>query len=392
MPNTFAAHLAEVRAHYAARDYNLAYRRLLDAAIETRQPHIFKAVLAYADWLEAHEAAPLETATSKALDVLAQIESAGVADMPTGSPHILSVQNLSKRYASGAFSLSDVSLELNEGGIIGLVGENGNGKTTLLRLLATELRPDSGTIRYPFISDADDDYDLKTRLIYIEQRIPKWWGSLMDNLQFALAHYGLHGGDNLLWAQLMIARLGLRPFRNHTWARLSSGYRTRFELAKTLLRQPKILLLDEPLANLDILSQQTILQDLRFMARSITAPFGMLLSSQHIYEVEKVSDSIIFLKNGKPQYGGMPVAEGEAVPQAAAPLIYELEISGRREDLEQAFKDTGLMSLHFNGGVFIAQFSGGTAEGDVLNALAGSGIGLLYLRNITHSSRRFFLN
>ena len=352
-------------------------------------------MLAYADWLDTDASAQAPTTVAaKALELLTQIEAAGPAKQAQPvNTQLLSVTDLSKRYASGRFSLSGVNLELDAGGIIGLVGENGNGKTTLLRLLATELKPDSGTIRYPFIRDAEDEYDLRTRLVYIEQRIPQWWGSLMDNLQFTLAHYGLKGEDNLLWAEMMIARLGLRPFRQLTWNRLSSGYRTRFELAKTLLRQPRILLLDEPLANLDILSQQTILQDLRYMARSAVAPFGMLLSSQHIYEVEKVSDRIIFLKDGKPQYSAPADAEAvEAAVASGAPLIYELEALCTREALAAAFSRLIVQGISFNGGVFIVQFAPGMAEGDVLRALADADIPLQYLRNISASSRRFFLN
>ncbi len=385
----------EVRAHYAAGDYALAHRRLLDAALDTRRPAIFREVLSYADWLDAHpDAAQTVEAADKAMTLLDKIETAGAASAgQNAGAHLLSITNLGKRYEQGNFSLQDVNLELDAGGIIGLVGENGNGKTTLLRLIATELKPDTGAIRYPFIRDAEDDYDLRTRLVYIEQRIPRWYGSLMDNLQFTLAHYGLHGEGNLLWAELMIARLGLRPFRKLTWNRLSSGYRTRFELAKTLLRQPRILLLDEPLANLDILSQQTILQDLRYMARSAVAPFGMLLSSQHIYEVEKVSDRIIFLKAGKPQYSApADAAAVEAAVAAGAPLMYELEAPCSRDALAAAFGGLKVEGISFNGGVFIVQFAGGTGEGDVLRALADAGIPLQYLRNISASSRRFFLN
>lgn len=385
---------AEARAHYAAGDYGLAYRRLLDAALDTRQPVIFREVLAFADWLDAHpDSAQTADAGEKAGSLLDKIERAGNAAPAATGKQLLSVSSLGKRYAKGAFALSDVSLELDAGGIIGLVGENGNGKTTLLRLLAGELAPDSGAIRYPFVRDAEDEYDLKTRLVYIEQRIPRWWGSLMNNLQFALVHYGITGEDNHLWAEMMIARLGLRPYRQLSWNRLSSGYRTRFELAKTLLRQPRILLLDEPLANLDILSQQTILQDLRYLSRSAVSPFGMLLSSQHIYEVEKVSDRIIFLKNGKPQYSAPADAEAtEEAVASGAPLVYELEAACPRGALEAAFGALSVQGLSFNGGVYIAQFAPGTREADVLRALADAGIPLQYLRNISASSRRFFMN
>lgn len=388
----------EIRSYYRSGDHGLAYRRLIDAALDTRKPAVFRELLTYADWLETHpgpEQVP-ETA-AKALLLLDRIEAAGMAsETESRVTQLLGVHALSKQYANSAFALRDVSFGLEAGEIIGLVGENGNGKTTLLRLLARELRPDSGLIEYPFVRNTGDDYDLKTRLVYIEQRIPRWRGSLMDNLQFTLAHYGMRGEDNRLLAEVMLARLGLRAFRNHTWNRLSSGYRTRFELAKTLLRQPRILLLDEPLANLDIISQQTILQDLRYLARSPVAPFGMLLSSQHIYEVEKVSDRIIFLRQGAPQYtDAAPATTGAAAPdqpQDAAALIYELEAAIEKDTLIAAFKGLDLSGIQYNGGVFILRFGGGTTGPQVLRALADARIPLRYLRDISASSRRFFLD
>lgn len=96
-----------------------------------------------------------------------------------------------------------------------------------------------------------------------------------------------------------MALMGLRPFRKHDWKDLSSGYNMRFELARMLLRKPELLLIDEPLANLDILAQQVILDDFRNIEKSPFRPLGIILSSQQQYEVEKTSDYVIILKNGK---------------------------------------------------------------------------------------------
>lgn len=267
---------------------------------------------------------------------------------------------------------------------MGLVGENGNGKTTLLRLIAGELKADKGKVAYPFAA-AQDEYALKSKLIYIEQRIPRWHGSLMDNLIYTTAHYHENWKDHRLWAEIMIARLGLRPYRNLTWGRISSGYRTRFELAKTLLRRPKLLLLDEPLANLDIVAQQTILQDLKYMANSLSAPFAMILSSQHIYEVEKVSDSILFLKQGAAQWDKKNQADSDSS------LILELEVDVNRETLKNALSPLNLQKIQYNGGVFLVHFSSNHSGAQVLSELAKHEVEVHYFRNISQSSRRFFI-
>lgn len=385
MSYTYEARLREVREHYAARDYSLAHRRLLDVVLETGHLPLFHETLAYEDWLDAGEShAVSEEGATRALELLKKAAVHAPREVPQPSC-ILSTIDLGKKYARGGFTLQKVNLQLDAGHIIGLVGENGNGKTTLLRLIAGELEPDSGRTEYHFHPRSDDRYTLRSRLVYIEQRIPRWYGSLADNLRFVLAQHGVFGDENEARAELMVARLGLRPYRHLSWNRISSGYRTRFEIAKALLRRPQVLLLDEPLANLDIVAQQTLLQDLRFMAGSLTQPFGMLLSSQHIYEVEKVSDSIIFLKKGTPQYRG---AEAET---SAAPLIIELETSASREELAAALAGLPLHNLQNNGGVFLLEFSTDAAAPAVLGALAAAALDVTYLRNISHSSRRFFL-
>lgn len=93
-------------------------------------------------------------------------------------------------------------------------------------------------------------------------------------------HYGYTGQHNELIVLMMIARMGLWPFKNLNWAELSSGYKMRFELARTLLRKPEIMLLDEPLANLDVLAQQVVLEDIKSIAKSATNPIAVVLSLQ----------------------------------------------------------------------------------------------------------------
>ncbi|HYG16195.1 MAG TPA: ATP-binding cassette domain-containing protein, partial [Bacteroidia bacterium] len=234
----FEAHLKEVHTWYNSGDTSLALRRLTDSAIETQNVSVFAETIRFYEWLEGKKETPQDETREKAFSLLEKISNAGVksADVGISAPNkILTVKNVHKQYSNSGFKIKNLNFNLNDRQITGLVGENGNGKTTLLRLLAAELKPDSGTINYDF-SPRADQYDLRAKLIYIEQRIPRWYGTLMDNLKFVLPYYGIKGDNNHLWAEIMIARLGLRPYRHLTWSRLSSGYRTRFELAKTLLR------------------------------------------------------------------------------------------------------------------------------------------------------------
>ncbi len=377
----FKERLHEVAQYYQSNDYHLGLRRLLDAALETRSPQIFEKVISFCEQSEHNGQAVLQDA----MNLLASIEQAGAPVAATTHGSVIAAKGITKHYRKGNFRLAPVDVELHRGEIIGLVGENGNGKTTLLRILVGELAADKGEVKYTLNAQAKNLYEQRTRLAFIPQRIPRWWGTLTDNLQFAARHYGITGKENMLWVEMIIARLGLRPYKNLSWNTISSGYRTRFEIARTLLRQPEVLLLDEPLANLDILSQQTILQDLRFLALSQTNPMAVVLSSQQIYEVEKVSDKIVFLKQGSPIYQDLKKSD-----ESDEKILFEIETGATRDELFTLFSSLAMEQISFNGGVYIVSFSGGTTTSSVIQAMSGAGFEITYFRNISKSSRRFF--
>jgi ABC-2 type transport system ATP-binding protein len=203
-------------------------------------------------------------------------------------------------------------LRLHTGELTGIVGENGNGKTTLLRIVAGDLAIDSGLLRYPAIPAAAGDwYQIKQHLAFIPQNLRAWRGKLKDNLHFAAANHGIFGNENEEAVDFIIHRLGLTRYRNAVWSEISSGYKLRFELAKALVWRPKILILDEPLANLDINAKLLFMQDLRLLAGSLRHPMAILMSSQQLHEIERVVDNILFLKEGKMLYNGKVAAFGQ---------------------------------------------------------------------------------
>ena len=213
---------------------------------------------------------------------------------------------------------------------------------------------------------------------------------MFENLQFTAASYGYSPEENKLFVELIIARLDLRKYRHHFWKDLSSGYKMRFELARMLLRKPKILLIDEPLANLDILAQQTVLEDFKAIAKSPFRPLGIILSSQQLYEVEKTSDQVIFLKNGVQKNLHHKSTNNEGVSEALN-LVIEFESEWNQNQLNEAFSDK-LISIKFNGGTYIATFSSDVSAFDFLKIITEKQIPLQYFRNISKSTRRFFVS
>ena len=377
----FEKQFREVQELLEFNDFNQTIKRVIDFTLDTENIDFYTKTNEFLNWLDHNEKEDedkktrLKTLLDELHDFLGKKEC-------HNHQTIISVKNLQKVY-NASFGLGPINLDIKTGEIIGLVGENGNGKTTLLRSLCGELHPTSGTINYQF--QYDDLYDLRTKLVYIPQRTDTWRGSMYENLEFTASCYGYSPEENNLVVDLVITRLGLRKFRNHYWNNLSSGYKMRFELARMLLRKPKILLIDEPLANLDILAQQTILDDFRNIANSAFRPIAIVLSSQQLYEVEKTSNQVVFLKRGSQK-------NLNAENDVAKNCIIEFESSLNLSDLKQAFIALEVISLEQNGGTFIATFPEKIQMNDFLKVVINQSIPMTYMRNISNSTRRFFVN
>lgn len=388
----FEQRLQAIAFHYQQGDISLGYRRLMDAALDTQNKVLYDDMTNFTDWLETTKPSDAE-AWAKASSLLEKIQQIGVSSTQSIGSDILMAKEIKKTYAKGFFSLGPIDISLKRGELVGLVGENGNGKTTLLRILAQELKCDGGTIAY-HLPQQNNQYDLRSQLAYIPQRTPKWYGSLKDNLKFTLSSYGIKGAANESQVLMVIARMGLWNYRNLHWNQLSSGYKMRFELARTLLRCPAVLLLDEPLANLDVMAQQIILEDLKSIANSLSAPMGLILSSQQLYEVEKVSNKVLFLKKGLPMWQENTITASHASidnEESGQELIIEFDTDADRTILQEALGNLSLQKLSFNGGTYIAHFDSSTTMPQVLSALGDGGVNVIYIRNISHSTRRFFV-
>ncbi|MEE1898117.1 ABC transporter ATP-binding protein [Flavobacterium rakeshii] len=380
--NEFEKQYQEILDFLKFEDYPLAVKRIIDFTLDTQETGFYTKTCNLLNWLDNN---PDDNSKKEKLqELLGELHSALVKRPQQIRQNILEASELTKKYSG--FTLGPVNLSLNEGDIIGLVGENGNGKTTLLRSLCGELHPTSGHISYNF--KHEDLYDLRTKLVYIPQRTDTWYGSMMDNLLFTATSYGFSPQESPLVVELVVARLGLRKFRKHKWKDLSSGYKMRFELARMLLRKPKVLLIDEPLANLDILAQQTVLEDFKAIAKSAFRPIGIILSSQQLYEVEKTSDEVIFLKQGIQKN----LKENNEANNTEKHLVIEFESPWSQSKLNDCLLSTGLVSLQFNGGTYIATFNGNVTINHFMKLIIDHNIPVVYMRDISNSTRRFFVS
>lgn len=380
----FQEKITTTATHFQNNDISLGYRSLIDCVLDTQHLPFYKEIIQLTEWKESAAYSENEL-HERVTQLLGHISEFPVNE--TGNNEVLiETTAIKKRYGNQKFAIGPISISIKAGEVWGLVGENGNGKTTLLRILAKDLSYNEGELSVAFEEEAIDEYDLRTKLTYIPQRTPKWFGSLKSNLKFTAAHYGIKGEENELLVLMMIIRFGLWNFRNHQWSELSSGYKMRFELARTFLRAPKILLLDEPLANLDVMAQQLILEDLKSLSQSISNPIGIVLSSQQLFEVEKIADQVLFLSNGSPTFMH-EITEKET----RITTVIELEVTCERPQLTAALSDLVISELSFNGGVYMVTIEGENQMHALMSTLVAHAIEVKYIRNISHSTRRLFL-
>lgn len=377
--------LEEIKSYLDHRDYVLVIRRLLDFSLDTNEPDIIRESIVLS---KAYRQAgmfdgnpvlhpELEAMTNQLLSRLV----AKSEQKPLHTGVLVHAQGISKTYSRGNFSLKPLNLDIHCGQIIGVVGENGNGKTTLLRCLAGQLATDQGVVHYTLLNQPDH-YTIKNHVVFIPQRIPRWYGQLKDNLHFSAALVGVKGEWNTLLVDFMLERFGLTQFAHLTWNQISSGYRTRFEIARILLKRPKVLILDEPLANLDINAQQTLLTDLKFLTKSSFNPMGVLLTSQQLHEVEKIADNVLLIRDGNCVY-----RTGDQIQQQLG-FAFEIEIGNEREALLYALNGFHYQ-MSFNGGNYTITSPVHHVQ-EMLQALVNNGIHIRYYRDITTSTKRLF--
>lgn len=307
------------------------------------------------------------------------------------SDFVVQASALSKVYGRGqfGFKLELPEFEVKFGEITSLVGENGNGKTSLLRILANDLEPTTGTVRYPFLENKGkqpSNYIIKQNIAYIPQELPKWTGKLIDNLHFAAAIHGVRGRQNVEEVDFIINRLGLERYREARWSEISGGFKMRFAVAKALLEGPRLILLDEPLANLDINTQLFFMEDLRYLASSLGAPKAIVLTSQHLHRVETITDNIVFLKDGKPLYNG-PLS---AFAANRKENVFEFGCALPIEALTSMFEHIEYEHLEKLGNNFVVRTPRNIGIKAFLNVFLKEDVPLTYFRDISRSTRKLF--
>jgi nitrate/nitrite transport system ATP-binding protein len=237
----------------------------------------------------------------------------------------LEARELSKSFASGKGTrqvLRSVSLSVETGEFVSIVGAMGSGKSTLLSLLAGLTVPDSGDI----IVDGTPLRGIRPDAAYVFQNyslLP--WFSALENVRLAVgaAFPELSRDEQRQRAMETLERVGLANAAARRPAQLSGGMRQRVALARAFATHPRVLFLDEPFGALDALTRETLQQDLVTMCRNESRSVTTIMITNSVEEAILLSDRIIPILPGPPATLGAAIAVDLPRPRSTAQLAHE---------------------------------------------------------------------
>jgi len=193
-------------------------------------------------------------------------------------------------------AVDGVSLEVGGGEVMGLLGPNGSGKTTILRMLTGYLRPSAGTASVSGLDVVDEPLEVRRRIGYVPEDVPLYdWMRVREFLTFMARLKGLPGRAVPTAVSSVIERLALGSVVRLPIGKLSRGFRQRAAIAQALLNDPDVLVLDEPTNGLD--PRQII--EMRELIRGLAGTHTLLITSHILGEIQKVADRVAILLDGR---------------------------------------------------------------------------------------------
>jgi ABC-2 type transport system ATP-binding protein len=250
---------------------------------------------------------------------------------------MLVIDGLTKTFAaSNRLALDRVSLAVPQGSFTALLGQNGAGKSTLIGILAGTVLPDAGTADINGHSLATRSAELKRSLGIVAQEIAfDPFFTVEETLSLQSGFFGIRkNGD---WIRLLLERLSLWDRRNDPVRDLSGGMKRRLMIAKALVHRPRLLLLDEPTAGVDVQLRKQMHEFLNEMNRE---GMTIILTTHYLEEAEQLCDHVVLLHEGKIL---VDVPRPEFMQLAGKHLLAQLQAQ-RPELLQAAFRTHGLES------------------------------------------------
>lgn len=209
----------------------------------------------------------------------------------------ISISNLTKTYASGTQALKGINLEVEAGDFFALLGANGAGKTTIIGIMTSLVNKTSGKVRV-FDTDIDADFPrAKTFMGVVPQEMNfNMFERVEDIICSQAGYYGIERNKATEYAEVILRKLELWEKRQTQSRTLSGGMKRRLMIARALINKPKLLILDEPTAGVDVELRHTMWEFLKELNANGTT---ILLTTHYLEEVEQMCRQAAIIKNGE---------------------------------------------------------------------------------------------
>jgi len=208
---------------------------------------------------------------------------------------MIQVEHLTRRYG-GLTAVGDVTFHIDRGEIVGLLGHNGAGKTTIMKMMTGFLEPTSGTIRIDALEIGKDTRAIQARIGYLPENCPVYPEmTVIDYLDYQASLHGIPEERRPGAIAAAIRRTVLAEKATQTIQTLSRGYRQRVGVAQAILHQPDIVILDEPTNGLD----PTQILHMRELIRELAKTATVIVSTHILQEVRAVCDRVLILRAGQ---------------------------------------------------------------------------------------------
>ncbi|MCI7547915.1 MAG: ABC transporter ATP-binding protein [Bacteroides sp.] len=252
---------------------------------------------------------------------------------------IVSVKNLSHRY-SVQWAVKDVSFEINEKGVTGLLGSNGAGKSTTMNIICGVLNQTQGDVFINGVNLRENPVEAKKNIGFLPQQPPLYTDLTVGEYLRHAAFLRLVEPDKVDEAvDLALEKCSITHFRDRLIKNLSGGYQQRVGIAQAIVHNPQFVVLDEPTNGLD--PNQIV--DIRNLIRDIAKHHAVLLSTHILSEVQAICDNIYMIESGKLVFSGtMEEFDNYVAPES---FIVEFANSPSKEVLENLTENNGIEAL-----------------------------------------------
>jgi cobalt/nickel transport system ATP-binding protein len=262
--------------------------------------------------------------------------------------YIISVKDVKFNYPAGVNAINGVSLEIGQGERVAILGPNGSGKSTLILLIAGLLTPQKGEIKVFGEKTTSKDFQKFRSRIGIVFQDPDdqlFTQSVIEDIEYGPKNLKLPEEDIKQRSREVLEKIGVYHLKDRHPHRLSFGEKKKASLATALVLKPELLILDEPTANLDLVSRRGLLGMLNDLNRSGTT---VLVSTHDVEALPELADRVVVISHGSLLGGGatskvlqdLPLLESAGLePPAIVKLFSELHSKGIVKEMPITIKD-----------------------------------------------------